>query len=670
MRGAPVLLPGDDERVDDPSAVVHGDQADGAHEACLGVHLDHREMRTERERRAFGLEVVVGTEAGLLVGRQLGDLEPGDGRGRNAHHLEAVVRELDVGGGRLEQAGSQVARLVDHQVGRGAERAAAELQGPRTSGALAAWHGRGVGLDEAHALHRDTELVGHDHREGRRVALPVGRRPDPNGDHAVGVDVHGAELAGASAGHLDVRREADPQLDRVALVAASTLLGHQGVVLADPEHLAERQVEVSDVVRRSGRRLVREGVGLDEVVAADLDGVEVELVGGQVDHPLEHRCGLGAAGAAERAHGCGVREDRHGVEGESRDAVDAVRHHPGRTSDQRTAETGVRAGVADGPHAEPGDRAVSAETELGELHLAATVHRQLRLGAGLGPTRRAAEPAGDGDGDEVLGRDAGLAAERAAHVRRDDPDVLLGDVEHPRHGAARAVRHLGGHVDHERVVRVVDLHEHRVGLDGRHRQPLVLDACADDHLGVVEDARRLGVTLPVGDVRTELLELQGGAVAQRHAPCRARPAAGRSRRRRARPRRPPARVSPRPPRPRCRRRTAPCRRPGAADRTRCSGRRTVLARGSSSSRDVNTSTTPSALRASSMSTLPIRACGKGERTKASDRAPTTLMLSTKVPWPGTSAGSSTRRTLLPSRDPGTRSAYGLTAAAEPRGQAQ
>jgi hypothetical protein len=51
--------------------------------------------------------------------------------------------------------------------------------------------------------------------------------------------------------------------------------------------------------------------------------------------------------------------------------------------------------------------------------------------------------------------------------------------------------------------------------------------------------------------------------------------------------------------------------------------------------------------ASATSTLRMRACGWGERTKHACSSPSTLTLSAKRPWPRSSASSSTRFTDLP-----------------------
>ena len=113
---------------------------------------------------------------------------------------------------------------------------------------------------------------------------------------------------------------------------------------------------------------------------------------GHVHDALEHRRRLGPPGPAERAHRRRVRQHGGAVVGDGGDAVDALRHLARRPEGQRAAEPGVRAGVADDPHAQADDRAVAAQPELAVLHLPAAVrHRHEVLRAGLDPLHRAPE---------------------------------------------------------------------------------------------------------------------------------------------------------------------------------------------------------------------------------------------------------------------------------------
>ena len=120
----------------------------------------------------------------------------------------------------------------------------------------------------------------------------------------------------------------------------------------------------------------------------------------------------------------------------SRDEVGALRHQVRRPDGERAAETGVGAALAQHPHPQPDDRAVAGQPELGVLHLAPALHREHRLAAGLGPLHGrggAGRPAATARGRAR----AGLAAERAADVRRDDADLVVGRAR-DRRRAGRA----------------------------------------------------------------------------------------------------------------------------------------------------------------------------------------------------------------------------------------
>ena len=77
-------------------------------------------------------------------------------------------------------------------------------------------------------------------------------------------------------------------------------------IVGELERLVERRLVVADVVHQRHRRLVREGVLGDEVLAAELGRVHAHLARRLVHQRLEQERGLGPAGAAIGVH-------RHGV---------------------------------------------------------------------------------------------------------------------------------------------------------------------------------------------------------------------------------------------------------------------------------------------------------------------------------------------------------------------
>ena len=160
-------------------------------------------------------------------------------------------------------------------------------------------------------LQRDAEPVGDDHRERCRVTLAVGRRAGPDRDHAVVVHLDRAELRPADAGDLGVRRDADAQQPALARArGAPRCSARSASKSAIAQRLPQRQVVVAGVVGEPGQGVEGEGVGPDEVAAPDLDRVEAQLVGGDVDEALDAGGGLGPPGTAERPDRRGVGHRR------------------------------------------------------------------------------------------------------------------------------------------------------------------------------------------------------------------------------------------------------------------------------------------------------------------------------------------------------------------------
>jgi hypothetical protein len=88
-------------------------------------------------------------------------------------------------------------------------------------------------------------------------------------------------------------------------------------------------------------------------------------------------------------------------------------HRAGRPHGQAPAEPGVRAGVTDDVGVHGGDVAILVEPHLDVLDLRAAVRQRHHvLRPSLDPAHRAPEPAADAEDGQVLGGDAGLAAER------------------------------------------------------------------------------------------------------------------------------------------------------------------------------------------------------------------------------------------------------------------
>ena len=247
---------------------------------------------------------------------------------------------------------------------------------------------------------------------------------------------------GGPGGDLDVHGDPDAQRHHVARGAAAGLLGSQLVVA----RLREREVEGAAVVAAVVGRPDRGGDGLgerrDEVAPPHLHRVHPDLHREQIHGPLDRGRRLGPARAAVRDDGRGVGHHRGRVALDAGDVVDAGGHHA-REVRQHGAHLRVAARVLQHGEAVRLDLPVAAAADLHELHLrAAVAHRDHVLRARLVPADRAPEATGQPGDEQLLRVGAGLGAEAATHVRRDDPHLLGRQPEDLGEAVANAVRVL------------------------------------------------------------------------------------------------------------------------------------------------------------------------------------------------------------------------------------
>jgi hypothetical protein len=114
----------------------------------------------------------------------------------------------------------------------------------------------------------------------------------------------------------------------------------------------------------------------------------------------------------------------------------------------------------------------------------------------------------------VVGADAGLAAEGPADVRRDHPDVVVGQAECVGEQVTRVVRVLGrdpGGDAARPIVVLARIDKDGVALDGGDRHALVDHPHAHDVVGPDERVGAVRVVALGRDVRAQTLELERGA---------------------------------------------------------------------------------------------------------------------------------------------------------------
>ncbi len=286
----------------------------------------------------------------------------------------------------------------------------------------------------------------------------------------------------------DLGEGADADAHELAAFALLGLLLAQPGVVDHVHGLLERRGVVARVVLPAGRRLVRELVLADEVLHAQLGRVLADVVGEDVDHPLDRVDGLGHPERAAIGDAAGrlVRVDA--IDFDER-VVEVVR--AGDDVEQAGRELGrVRGGigvavVGDRLDLEPGDLAF-----LGRAHLRVDVivaGERVRLevlAPALDPLDRLAGQERRGNGQDVARVYRHFAPEATADVVRLDPDVLLVDGKAGATGnegehRPDGVRRLAGHVQRELLADRVPISDAAARLDRRDMDARDVDVLLD-----------------------------------------------------------------------------------------------------------------------------------------------------------------------------------------------
>ena len=440
----------DDHRVHHVAEVVGGVERADLDDAGVGVHLNLAgvgaggvgEVRRIIERgllqpRLDRLQWVVVGDVGRQRHRTEVDVLVGAG---DAEH---AVLELDVVGRGLHQMRGDALGLGDDLLRRAHHGRAADRQRAGPVGAHAHRGARRVAMDDVDHLFRAAEHLGDDLAEGGLMALAVAVRAGHHHDAAGRVDADrgaleearpGAELTDEvrrrDAASLDIAVEAKPA--ELAARRAFRLAGGEAFDVGDLDQLVHRAVIIAGVIGHRDRRLIGELVRPDEVAPADLDRVDPHLPRRLVDDPLQLERGLRPARAAIGVHGNRVGEDRLDVGVDQRRLVIARQKRAMQPGRHRRREGGkIRAHIRQRLAAQRQEPAVRVEPELDLRHMVAA------MGVGdeglrpvRGPLDRHAEFLRREGRQRLFGVMEDLRAEPAAHVRRDDAQLVLGDAEH------------------------------------------------------------------------------------------------------------------------------------------------------------------------------------------------------------------------------------------------
>ena len=204
--------------------------------------------------------------------------------------------------------GGDALSLVDDLVGRDQQRGAPHRRYPRAAGAETEGEAVGVALHEPDFLRVQPEPVAQELREGRRVALTLGRRAAQHGRAARRRETDLREFQSRRRGALDGVGDSETEKLSVARRVAPPLL--EAVRFGKRQRAIHVGLEIARVVDEAERGGERELFAADHVAAAQLHAVDAEIFRRRVDQPFDHErrlrpsraaIGRGRLAVAERA---------------------------------------------------------------------------------------------------------------------------------------------------------------------------------------------------------------------------------------------------------------------------------------------------------------------------------------------------------------------------------
>jgi hypothetical protein len=369
-------------------------------------------------------------------------------------------------------------------------------------------------LHELDAIGVDRQFSGDDVGEHSSMPLSVGEGPDGDPHPPVGTDFDRRVLAvePGDGRQLDVAADADPEEPAATAGSSGRLLAPELGVADQFGGRIQCCFVVARVVGGAGGRRVGELGGGDEVPAAEVDRVEPQPRGEDVETALEHRGRLGATSAAEGAHRCGVRGHAAAPVVDGIEAVGPVDHRLGVAHDG-DAEAGKGPQIGHGIDVDAHEPPVRPGPERDVEPMAACLHGGEVLRAALHPAHGSPQPAGDGHHDGVLGLARHLATEPAPDGGADNVQVGSPHPDKARGEVAEQVGVLGRCVHRDAVGAVLWHGQHRVRLQWCRAHAGMDHTQGDGDELVAGCAGR--ARHPVhNDVRVELGEEQWGVVTQ------------------------------------------------------------------------------------------------------------------------------------------------------------
>ena len=159
---------------------------------------------------------------------------------------EAAGEIFDVADGGFQQMRCDLLAALDNHARGFGERRAHEHHRTRTAAAAAETHAVAVAFHDANAIERDGEHVGEHLRIGGGVAHAEIHGAGDDGDHAIGVEMHGAEFLAAAGSDFQIAADADAAQKPALLAIALAPL--EPVVIGELQRMLEHAGKVAAVV--------------------------------------------------------------------------------------------------------------------------------------------------------------------------------------------------------------------------------------------------------------------------------------------------------------------------------------------------------------------------------------------------------------------------------------
>ncbi len=264
--------------------------------------------------------------------------------------------------------------------------------------------------------------------------------------------------------------------------------------------------------------LVGERIGRNQVAPPDFRGIDAELMGGEIEQPLDHEHAVLAAGAAIGRHDRQIGED--GGEGRV-----IGRHHVGTEQGALAVDRHrepvriIGAAIVQEDVLDAEDAAVARKRNLGVMDLAALLGGgEKMLEPVLDPFDRAIQPHRDpGQRDLFRIEHHDFRPEAAADKGRDDAHLPFAEAEDAGQAVADEHRRLRRVPDRHVLAARVPLRHHAARLDRGRNAVLIAETALQDQMRLSGRAAvvALGLVDLRGDIGAEIVVHQRRAGAKR-----------------------------------------------------------------------------------------------------------------------------------------------------------